>query len=84
MVRQIDEIEYKNSEKKCIQVFGWFTIWKKSYYIVHNLSNARWIKYLNVEKEFIRVAEENIGKYLNNIRSTKCVCVFKKEQSQKP
>ena len=84
MVRQIDGIEYKNSEKNAYKYLGDLPFGKKSYYIVHNLSNARWIKYLNVEKEFIRVAEENIGKYLNNIRSTKCVCVFKKEQSQKP
>lgn len=44
---------------------------------VPHLPNARWIKYLNVEKEFIKVAEENTGKYLNNLASIKCFFFLK-------
>lgn len=43
------------------------------------MPNARLIKYLNVGAEFIKVAEENLGKYLNNLWSLN-VCFFKKKE----
>ena len=54
------EKEYKNSEKNTYKYLGDLPFGKKKVRFP-NLPNARWIKY--VEKEFIKVAEENIGKY---------------------
>lgn len=62
---------------------GYLPFVKKKNLKFPKLPNARWIKYLNVGKELIKVAQGNIGKYLNNLKNTKCV--FKKRtQSQKP
>lgn len=79
MVWQINGIECKNLEKINTNKYLSYLPFKKIDFLT---CQARWIKYLNIEKECIRVTKWNIGKYLNYLRIIKCF--FKKEQSQKP
>lgn len=51
---------------------------KKKKVRFQNLPNARWMKCLNIGEEFIKIAEENLDKYLNNLQSIN-VCFFKKK-----
>ena len=56
---------------------------KQKHFRFQNLSNVKWVKYLNVGEEFIKITEENLNKYITTSKVQMCVlfCFQKRTQN---